>query len=390
MCERTVRGLVVSPPAPVWGAQIFLLSQLDALRERGIELTLATAEQCDFAIEWKARGEAFIHLEIARPEGLTVPGTTRRRGPVSLARSMGAVVQTARRVAELAGPFDMLFSFALATHPPVAVAGRIKRVPVALDLVDLVRPGVGRRVLQGSARIAQLTVANSQATADTVGGRGKVQIIQPGIDLDRFHPGEPPEALVSELRGGADTRLIGIVGRLDFRKGAHILVEAMASLPEPLRGTRLVIVGETGTGPPEYADELRANAAHLLGDRVLFLGRRDDVPDIMRALDVLVVASASEPFGLTALEAHASRTAVIGTRAGGLPEFVIHEQTGLLVPPFDAGALAAAIERLLTDDELRERLVDEAERRCNPARGLEAQYDALAKMYRDVAGSVTR
>ena len=101
---------------------------------------------------------------------------------------------------------------------------------------------------------------------------------------------------------------------------------------------------------------------------------------------MLVVAASSEPFGLTALEAQASRTPVIGTRAGGLPEFVVHEETGLLVPPFDVDALAAALERLLTDDGLRVQLIDEAEKRANPARGLEAQFDALAQMYRRVAG----
>jgi glycosyltransferase involved in cell wall biosynthesis len=279
----------------------------------------------------------------------------------------------------------MLFSFALPTHPSVAVAGRLKSVPVALDLVDLVRPGVGRRVLRGSARVATLTVANSQATADTVAGAGAVEIIHPGIDLDRFHSGPPPPGLREELSGGVERTLVGIVGRLDHRKGAHILVDAMAELPDELN-TRLVVVGDAGTGPPEYAAELRANAEAVLGDRVVFVGRRDDVPDIMRALDVLVVAASSEPFGLTALEAHASRTPVIGTRAGGLPEFVVHEETGLLVPPFDADALASALERLLTDDELRKRLVDEAEKRANPHRGLEAQYDALAQMYRKVAG----
>lgn len=384
MYDRPVRVLVVSPPSPVWGAELVLLSQIDSLRERGVDMTLAIPRGSEFAAEWEARGLPMVDLDIVKSDGLTVTGTNRRPGPISLARSLREVIRTAWRVAGVARDYDMLFSFSLATHPSVAVAGRIKGVPVALDLVDLVRPGVGRLVLQVSARIAQLTVANSQATADTLGRGAKVQIIQPGIDLDRFHPGDPPEGLRSELTDGVEMKLIGIVGRLDHGKGAHILVDAMTRLSPALHATRLIVVGQTGTGPAEYAEELRATADALLGDRVRFLGRRNDVPDIMRALDVLVVASASEPFGLTALEAQASRTPVIGTRAGGLPEFVVHEETGLLVAPFDAGALAAALERLLTDDKLRTRLVDEAERRTNPHRGLEAQYDEVARMYGDI------
>ena len=217
-----------------------------------------------------------------RPDGLTRPGTTQRSGATALARTLRDVIGNGRRIAAVASGFDMLFSFALSTHPSVAVAGRIKRVPVALDLVDLVRPGVGQRVLRASARLATLTVANSQATADTVGSAGAVEIIHPGIDLDRFHPGQPPAGLVEELSGGDPRTLVGIVGRLDHPKGAHILVDAMAKLPDRLQNTRLVVVGDAGTGPPEYSAELRSTAEDVLADRVTFVGRRNDVPDIMR------------------------------------------------------------------------------------------------------------
>ena len=144
------------------------------------------------------------------------------------------------------------------------------------------------------------------------------------------------------------------------------------------------MVGESGTGPTDFADELRRDAAERLGDRVLFTGRRSDIPDIMRAVDVVVMASVAEPFGLSALEAMACGTPVIGTAAGGLVEFVEHEVTGLLVPPLESEPIARAIERVLGDDELRNRMILEAERRAVPARGLEAQYDELAQMYRDV------
>lgn len=386
---RPIEALILSPPAPVWGAQIFLLGQIEGLRDRGVQLTLGTTPDSPFALEWQRRGLPLIDVGLKDLAGLRVEGTDRRPSPWAVAGMALDAARNARRIAKAAGPFDMLYSYSLGTHLETALAGRLARTPSALDLVDLVRPGIGRRVLRSASRLASLTVANSAATARLVEGAGRVRIIQPGIDLARFHPAPSPPGLRDELQGGIERPLVGVVGRLDEGKGIHILVDAMAQLSGAAADARLVVVGVTGTDPPSYAERLRQRSAELLGDRVLFVGRRDDIADIMNTIDVLVVASASEPFGLTALEAQACRTPVVGTDAGGLPEFVVHEETGLLVPPLEAEPMARAIERMLTDDALREAMVDEAERRANPDRGLDAQYDLLAQMYRDVVARRT-
>ncbi len=383
--ENRVNALLVSPPAPVWGAQLYLLDQLDGLRQRGVELTLGTTGPSPFATAWRERERPLIELGLHRHPGLRVGDSSVRPDVATMAKMSLAVAQNARRLASVSPRYDMVYSFSLPTHLETALAGRVARVPVALDLVDLVRPGVGQRILRTAARLATLTVANSSATASLLGSAGPVRIIHPGIDLDRFHPGVPPAALRAELTGDPDSALIGIVGRLDEGKGIHVLVEAMTRLGAGHDSACLVVVGDRGTDQGDYAERLQQRAHELLGDRVRFVGRRNDIPEIMRAIDVLVVAAVAEPFGLTALEAQASRTPVIGTDAGGLPEFVEDEVTGLLVPPLDADRLARAIERMLGDEGVRGRIVDEAERRAVPARGLEAQYDELAQMYRDVA-----
>jgi glycosyltransferase involved in cell wall biosynthesis len=383
--DHSVNALLVSPPATVWGAQIYLLNQLDSLRERGVELTLGTTGDSPFARAWRERELPLVDLGLHHHPGLRVDGSSKRPSVPALAKMSAAIVDNARRLASVARGYDMMYSFSLTTHLETALAGRLSRTPVALDLVDIVRPGVGQRVLRTSARLATLTVANSTATASVLGSAGPVRIIHPGIDLHRFHPADPPPSLRTELAGDDECALVGVIGRIDEGKGIHVLVDAMARLDDAFSTARLVVVGDRGTDATDYADRLRERAVEQLGDRVRFVGRRDDIPEIMRALDVLVVAAVAEPFGLTALEAQASRTPVIGTDAGGLPEFVQHEVSGLLVPPLDAERLSAAIERILGDDALRDRIVDEAERRANPARGLEAQYDELSRMYRDVA-----
>ncbi len=121
-----------------------------------------------------------------------------------------------------------------------------------------------------------------------------------------------------------------------------------------------------------------------LGDRVRFVGRTDDVAGTLRALDVLVNASVAEPFGLSVLEAQATGVAVIGTRAGGIPDFVFDDDNGLLVPSGDEQAMAKALERLLTDAEFRARIAERG-RVTAQARGIERRADTVAELYRHAA-----
>jgi len=382
----TVRALVVSPPAPVWGAQLYLLDQVEPLHARGIELTLASPLDSPFAEEWVRRGWPLVELPVRLHGGLRrADGSGRRPGPVALARDGVAMVRSAWRLARVGRRFDLLHSYALRSHLEVALAARLARRPSVLDLVNIVRPGIGRQVLRMTGRLATLTVANSAATAAVLGSGVRTRIIQPGIDLGRFCPGPADRALRGELSSDPDAPLVAIIGRVDERKGVQILVEAMGRLQGPAAAAHLVVVGDAGTGPVAFAEGVRRDAEALLGDRVRFVGRRSDIPQILRSIDVMVNASRAEPFGLSVLEAQACGTAVIGTDAGGIPEFVEHGVTGLLVPPFEVPPLVAALDRVLGDRDLVAAMTAEALRRAHPARGLEAQYDELATMYRDVA-----
>ncbi|MEM9562768.1 MAG: glycosyltransferase family 4 protein [Actinomycetota bacterium] len=385
--DRSVSVLVVSPPAEVWGAQLYLLDQVEALADRGVRLTLGTPAGTPFAEAWTERGFPLLDLDLQLHEGLRRPGSAERAGLGSLATTASGVARAVPTLIRAVRRFDAVYSFAMRSHLEVAVAGRLTRTPVALDLVNIVRPGIGRRVLQAAADLATLVVANSRASASVLAPRTAITVIHPGVDLNRFHPAPRNEALRQELTGGVDRPLVAILGRIDVRKGVQTLVEAMSLAGGAAGDARLIVVGEAGTGPAEFADELRANAAELLGDRVLFTGRRSDIPDIVRAVDVVVNASVAEPFGLSVLEGQACDVPVIATRAGGVVEFVEHEVTGLLVPPLEAEPMARAIERVLTDRQLVEQMTAKALANANPARGLEAQYDEIAHMYRSLAGS---
>lgn len=388
--SSTLSVLVVSHGSTVWGAQLRLLDVAPQLRPRGVELTMAAPEG-PLADAWRRTGLPFVPLQLPEHRGLRDEATGARPSPPQLAREVAVQVESARRLVPLVRRHHVTHSFKLAAHVETALAGRMARRPVVLELVDIVAPGLGRRVLQGAARLAAVTVANSEATAAALGPvRDRAEVIHPGVDLQRFSPGPADPAVRAELGGIPGVPLVGIIGRIDPEKGVDVLATAMATAAGPAGDARLVVVGDAGTGPQSYADEVRRRATEQLGDRVRFAGRRSDMPEVVRSLDVLVNGSQAEPFGRSVLEAQASGVAVIGTRSGGIPEFVQDGVTGLLVPPGDPASLAAALDRLLADDELRAHLAaagrEQAERRFD----ITHRFDRLAELYRSLTSTSSR
>jgi glycosyltransferase involved in cell wall biosynthesis len=175
-----------------------------------------------------------------------------------------------------------------------------------------------------------------------------------GIEVERFHPANPGAPRpVREALGVTPTQtLVGIVCRLDAWKGVDVFLEAAAQIAATHPDVRFVVVGGAIIGQESYARDLEARSVALgLSDRLSFTGWTygpDAMPDVHRALDVLVLASSeAEPFGLVVVEAMATGTPVVATNHGGPAEIVIDGVTGSLVPPRDPAAMAAAILRLV-------------------------------------------
>jgi glycosyltransferase involved in cell wall biosynthesis len=156
------------------------------------------------------------------------------------------------------------------------------------------------------------------------------------------------EALRAEL--GLDGHVLAFAGRLGVQKALGTALEAVATMP----GVTLVVAGD---GPERAALERRMRELGVEG-RVRFLGSvsRDDVLRLFRAADASVLPSAWENYPHTVVEALAVGCPVIATAVGGVPEVVRDGENGLLVPPGDPPALAAAVSRFFSDPALRERL----------------------------------
>jgi glycosyltransferase involved in cell wall biosynthesis len=208
-----------------------------------------------------------------------------------------------------------------------------------------------------------------------------ITVVQQSVDVDAFDRAVATgarERVRAEL-GIGDRPLLINVSRLVEGKGQHFLVEALARLNDSHPDAVLVLVGDGDKRA--FVEKLAADAG--LSDRVMFLGNRFDIPDLLAAADLFVFASESEGFGMVALEAMGAGLPVIAFRLPALQEFVADGVSGHLVELNDPGALADAVDSLLDDPEERavmgaagRRVVDERFHPRSTAASFEAAYDA--------------
>jgi glycosyltransferase involved in cell wall biosynthesis len=229
-----------------------------------------------------------------------------------------------------------------------------------------IRSQEDREILRHLTPRMDRLVAVSQATLAKLEREGRtqapVELIYNGVDLERYKHQEPCCTLPEEYGFPAGTPLVGCVARLESEKGHATLIDAWPLVLEKVPEARLLIVGE---GSRREELEEQARRLGMLGDeaaevragtrgvppggRIVFTGRRDDVPAVTAAIDVAVLPSYREALGVAILEAMALGRAVVASNVGGIPEMIEDGRTGLLVPPHDHEALAAAIVRLLVD-----------------------------------------
>jgi len=182
---------------------------------------------------------------------------------------------------------------------------------------------------------------------------GKIIRIYYGLDAAELGVHKLGGSSVREEFGiAADAPLVGIIARLDPQKGHAYLLTAFAKVAEALPGARLLVVGDG-----HLRRDLERRARELgIAHQAIFTGWRDDVPCIMAGIDLLVAPSLWEGFGLVLLEAMVAGRPIVASRVSAIPEVVADGETGILVPPKDPQALAEAILRLASDQELARRM----------------------------------
>jgi glycosyltransferase involved in cell wall biosynthesis len=223
--------------------------------------------------------------------------------------------------------------------------------------------GVGRAELRFRRFLdsrATAIVANSCATRDHVVhdirlAADRIRVIYNGVDLTRFRPPSPAErqAARAALGLGPDELVVGTVARLYADKGVADIVTALATVRASGIPVHALVVGDG----PERPSLQRQAASLKLSPFVRFLGSRTDVPDVLAACDLAVLASRTrEGFGIALAEAMAMALPVVGTTIEGIPEVIEAGRTGVLVPPGDPAALHDALVSLARSPERRREL----------------------------------
>ena len=301
----------------IGGSERHLLTLLPALRERGVDVSF-------LGLDDPSRAPDPFY------EALAVP-YERLKAPRDLDPALAWRVRRAARRADLVHTHLV--------HADVYGAFGARRLVSTKHNDDPFRTGAFRFVERALARRATRIIAITESLArfqvERVGlPAAKVEVIHYGLDdLPQAWGENPPDPL------SPDARLVLCICRLEPQKGVDVAIRALREIP----GAQLVVLGE---GPQR--GELEQLAREL--DVPVYLpGRVPDVAAWLRRADLLVHPVRWEGFGLALLEAMLASLPVVATKVSSIPEIVVEGETGLLIPPDDPGALAAAVNRVLAD-----------------------------------------
>ncbi len=286
-----------------------------------------------------------------------VMGVRRQGGLWRILRALPATIGLAFRVAQIARPYGLLYANSQKAALTTMLAGALCGKPVLWHLHDILSAEhfglLQRRViatLSNHLASAVIVVSSAARTALVASGGNPacITIVHNGIDPSPYEG--VPELARSMLRarhGLPDGKLIALFGRITPWKGQRTLIEALPMMPD----TSALIVGSPMFGQDAELAFLQAEAAQLnVADRVFFLGYRADIPELMRAVDLVVHCStAPEPFGRVIVEALFAGTPILAAEGGASAE-ILGNEAGWRVKPDDPAALARAVTAFFAVD----------------------------------------
>ncbi len=266
-----------------------------------------------------------------------------------------------------------------------ALAARLSRTPMVLTRrVDNPEPRWAAAVKYALADQVVAISAGVREALEAAGVPGaKISCIPSTVDVERFDVSCDRGWFEQALGVAPGDKTIGMFAHFIERKGHRYMLRALPRVLEAHGSARLILCGKGRLEPTVrgWVKELGLEA------RVIFAGFRTDVERVMSCVDVVAHPATMEGMGVVLLQAAAARRAVVASAVGGIPEVIVDEETGLLVPPGDPQALAAALSRVLGDRGLARRLGQSAFARVSRSFSIPTMVAGYQDLYRNVLGA---
>lgn len=377
--QRAVRVLHVIDTSVIGGAELSFLDVAKSINRNDVipHALYGPGERLDWFLEQSDKNLIKAHL--------FQPCSWRKRNPFPFAL---CVAQICRVIAD--NKIDLIH----VNHPHYFLlhsywSARLCRIPLVVHYQMMADDSEGqnwwRKVNSKIVSRADALIHISNACKISLEERGvsnsNTWIINNGVDTERFNQKKRSGALRRAIRCGSEP-ILGFVGRIVHDKGVMELLDAFLLLRERFPRLYLTIIGDYSSEALDFIGRLKSVAEQSnCSDRVWFAGFSDDVADYMADLDILALPSYHEGFGKVLIEAMASGVSVVASRVGGIPEVVRDKEDGLLVPVRNHTELAQAIASLLSNDELRLKMVESALNRTSELFSLDNQCSKTAELY---------
>ena len=323
----------------------------------------------------------------AQLDALRVPQTyvdlvyTNWRQPGPWLRSVGRIARVARSVGA-----SLVHGNGVPGFQPAGYAARLLRIPAVVHVRGrlpsyawFLRPGFRRALFV--SRDVMTYALERDSPAFSPGG----EVVYDGVAMPVLPAENERRARLAELGIPADVPSVVLSGQVVEIKGIWEYIEAARMLTEAGVRATYVVLGEDLRGEGATRRKAEARVAELgLASHFRFLGFRADAPSLIPLFDIASVPSHQEPLGNATLEAMAAARPVVGSRVGGIPEMIVHGETGLLIEPRSAEALAAALRRLIEDPSVVRRFGQAGRERATLAFSLPAHAAHVQRIYDEV------
>lgn len=358
----------------IGGGENYILTLAKHMPKAGFDLVCTCYPGGEFEKVLKGNGIESFPINLSRKGSFSVAMAIAgfcRNNNVDIVHAHGATGALAARMASLIpGGIRPVTTYHIAITNITDIPFWKKKIFALFDRSTSV---VDKKILSVSHAVKEIMIR------EAFFARNRISVLHSGIDVSRFKNRQRGKVR-RELCLPDPVTVIGVVARLSEEKGIGYLLEAMPHVLERYPNLYLLIAGD---GP--IKDKLKNLSVHMgLEQNVIFLGYRNDIPEFMTDLDLLVMPSLAEGFPLSLLEGMAVGLPIVATRVGGIPEIITDGREGILVSPSDPLALSNSIIHILEDEPFRKEMIEKDREKVNILFSLEKMLTEMSKIYRQV------